>query len=133
MLQVVLLAPAESRADVERQLRTCRTLRVNGRNVARWVRHLAQVYNDHPELCVHINVSDARLEVISQLDAVPQQVIDACVHARSQEEAQELANAFDADREGYARTHHGRDEDPGVSVNPFSAWTSIAWSMECKR
>lgn len=86
---------------------------MNGRNVARWVRHLATVYADRPELLADIDVSEARLEVISQLDGV-QQLIDACVHARTTEEAEALTDAFHQDREGYARTRFGSDEDPSV-------------------
>ncbi len=108
----MLLAPARSRAEVEQLLRNTQTLRVNGRNVVRWVRHLAQVYADNPELLVDIAVSEARLDVIRPLDGVPSQVVDACVHATSDEDATAMIDAFNADREGYARARYGSADDP---------------------
>jgi hypothetical protein len=57
-------------------------------------------------------------------EVVPEELLAGAVHARTEAEAQAMAEAFEHGREGYARTRVGRPDDATVAAagNHLGAW-----------
>lgn len=109
------MAPAAERADIAAMARNSPALRVHGPSIVRWVRHLARVLDSRPELYASLGITmdEGRLEVLEQLNGVPEAILGACMHAVDEEQANLLQRTFNQGREGYAQTRCGREEDPG--------------------
>jgi hypothetical protein len=96
VIHVVLLTAASDLQEAKAHAARCRALRVRGRVVAAWARHLSNIYQ--------LPVNDALLSVYESIDGIPDGLLTAqnTVYAQTAEEVNILQRAYTEKREGYA-------------------------------
>ncbi len=103
-VQVVLLKPVKDEQEALEVARRAPVLHVTGRHVLAWVRHLASVYPD-------VEVDDATVRLYENLNGPPEVLVQATIFPTTAEEAAELQRQYVGDRDGYAQTRHGSEEE----------------------
>lgn len=111
---VVLIAAAGSVEEAREKARRSKVLRVRGRVVVKWARHIAAVLEKRPHLAVDIRLNESALAAYERMGdgGVPEQLVHNIVYTEDDDEASTLRRVFMADRQGYAAQRTGAAMDP---------------------
>ena len=127
---MVFLAPATTTAQALELARKSSALKVRTQVIIRWVLWLTRPGGPSSRWAMTGLLPVQRDERMLHIlrtgpdEVVPQELLAGAVHARTEAEAQAMAEAFEHGREGYARTRVGRPDDATVAAagNHLGAW-----------
>ncbi len=125
LIQVVLVAAAQTEQEVIELARCTPALHVRGHVIAAWARHLAAVY---PELTGRLDHA-ALQQWEHSGDCIPRDLLATAMHVDTQEEADAIAQHMQQRQAGYARARYGGPEEAaahGVAAPPAAAAAAAA-------
>ncbi|KXZ40939.1 hypothetical protein GPECTOR_1235g493 [Gonium pectorale] len=114
LISVVLVAAAQSEADLIRIACDTPALHVRGRVIAQHARHLAAL---HPRLAPHLDEEAVRLWEQAE-DGIPRDLLATASHVTTEEEAAALAEHMRGRQEGYAHVRYGSAEHAAAMTDP---------------